>query len=1106
MPDQPTIMRLGLFLAIGYLCTGVVLNSLVSLPLFANLFNQSTYGLLAISLTIFGLLCVGHVLIPKLLKCFKLKFAVLCYMIAAGLLLLVFNYNRLTLCFGLVLTLSPISYLAKLHITRQTPWLINQAHGMWCFGIWLLAPLLVVMSFVSSPVTEELTSRLLFSHFLLINAWLYLLKDYGDELMNDENHIYNASFHSILKNFEAHEETDAQDSAQDSNVPQVDPLQPNKLAQGANSPQPSHTVAQAKNANKNIKTYTRAPSTNLGNFEAKPANDISASSLIDKTINPITNSKDAQRILDDINTLDSILSQTSEAQYNSDGSINLTGVDSKIQMPNGIPLDTNNEKDFASTSDYYPPLELTKTEEEAMTILGKAIEEGSAPSSTNTLDMGALALDEKTASEDGLVNELGDAFAYTNLSQHIADMTNADVSHLQKEQALPSVFDPESDEIPEWLEADALQETKDESTNTNLLPGNFAEQQAKSQLDLTAPYSSGKIEEQFTPSASTLPSQEKIPFDLRDAIASGAIAGLTDPNSVNGMATDSLSSLLPPLNASQENTVSKQFTPSASSNANAQTKQFTPSASSLDNPKPNTVDFDHSLDSAPINYTKTASDGTNTPLGYTSLEQNQLLNSNDLPNPSSPTTPTQNTAKLLDLHATDGKEQSSSYQAPSGGILQAPKLDQEQLQRHKQEREKQYTSSARSAGGSFDYTPLQNNARQPSMNYSPQQNYGGNLPKYTNATRKAAPKLEYSTWNIPASNKKPLPKLKRKSNQSNIISYGTPVFNRSSPSFNYTKVQKAPLLAQNKPQQSGSISLQNAAAKKQQVTAVNTKEISGDVFDFETLLKQTQPQFSPSASASPQANKEQIGFGASQDPNAKARMQFSIEDAVQADLQYAQHPELGEAGQMQYTALETSHKQPQLDYSGLSSAFNSPRMQYTNLQRSGGRTYASGGVEVVYKTKQATTTPKVDPEKIAKLREQVLFNPNLTPEQIATIKANTNINDSTIRNAPRQSGIANYEAPAQDLERVSMLGSKTSFSSSLLDPTQKAKFNAKMQAKERAQAQAKAKVQSMAMTRKQAQQRKQEEKDDEDLEELLLQLRNRRRNQNYGRRSIFINR
>lgn len=200
-------MRLGLFLAIGYLCSGIVLTTCVSLPLFANYFQQSLYGVLALSLTVIGLLSIGQYAVPKLFKRYNLKFKWLCYAIALGLTCLVISFNKLSLAVGFVFTLSPVSYLIKLHLLRQTPWLLHQSYGMWCFGVWLFAPVLVVLAFASTPVPEALASRLIFAHFLLINIWLYLLRDYGDELMRGDG--YDFTFPGFSDEHNAEDESGA---------------------------------------------------------------------------------------------------------------------------------------------------------------------------------------------------------------------------------------------------------------------------------------------------------------------------------------------------------------------------------------------------------------------------------------------------------------------------------------------------------------------------------------------------------------------------------------------------------------------------------------------------------------------------------------------------------------------------------------------------------------------------------------------------------------------------------------------------------------------------------------------------------------------------------
>lgn len=190
MIEQTTLKRLGLFLLLGHMCTGIFIASLISLPLFVNYFKQSFVSVLALGATIFGSVAVGHFIMPKIMERYnKLKFGAISITVGVGCALLTAHFDPITMVAGLFCSFLPLSYLGKLHFARQTPWVLDQPYGISCLSIWMVTPAIIVLPIILS--SDLMASRIVFGQFVLSAAMLFYLRDFGDELINNKGNVYD---------------------------------------------------------------------------------------------------------------------------------------------------------------------------------------------------------------------------------------------------------------------------------------------------------------------------------------------------------------------------------------------------------------------------------------------------------------------------------------------------------------------------------------------------------------------------------------------------------------------------------------------------------------------------------------------------------------------------------------------------------------------------------------------------------------------------------------------------------------------------------------------------------------------------------------------------
>lgn len=1132
MAEQTSFTRLGLFVAIGYLCTGVVLNTMVSLPLFNNLFNQANYGLITLAVTVIGLLGGGQFIISKIYQRLEktIKFSHICLLLAVGLIALTLPLNKITLFLGLACSLSAVSCLGKLHVLKQTPWLIHQPHCMWCFGVWLLSPTIVVLSFVSSPVPEVLASRLIFAHFLLINLWLFLLRKYGDELLNDDSEVYVNTYRSIL-----HAADDADDDADDgtenkdaakkygnaahaaANDAPTNPQNAKQKPQRSllrrifsrkRHPSAYHPTEATQSGSQTDSTLSNAPEgDSLNNADTLASGD-RANHNPNQDMHELYAFDDGGTgLLSDISTLNSILNPSGNATLaDADGSMHLTGINTNSE--NSLPSEPIPPQ-FASSSDSYPPLELHSSQEEAMTILGA--QNSSGPDGRmSQYDKGLINIEPENPnnSGNGHFNAAGQAFSYTDLNQNIADMLSADVHYSQPNKAPSDLFSGNNGEKPDWFNDESVRNSGSLASNINLLPDN---------APLAPDAHANSLQPDFThtekQSKQDFHAPNYVPEDdewmRRTAIASGEIAGLSDLSQVTGLNTDNPFSILPPTaenlqplapfntpldGSSNSDSAKPQFSTNLGANRLAGSKQtfdaFNPNSSFSphleSNPNRQHHDYTnlerHNNKSNSRQQNRMPDDAKHKPLQYDSAYQAH--------NKSSDVNPVRN-------------------QHPKAAFSQqSPNVPNGWNNKHNQQHPNAAQDAPKNQNYNYDsqFQQPAYQARKGVPNYGSNDGMEKRGVKYGDISRKPPqPKLEYSLWSAPQGNAKPLPKRARPQNSRHYNYHGAQGASKK-PSFIYTNLDNQPASRPDVSEKNEGLAITPRARNYTQLQKADPREMNytnlqasqqtdstiGDVFnlDYAKKLQQDKGFLKPEQhnAGVPEFN---IDFG---ETSANAP-HFNLERNL--SLPHSRYSPFGADyanSELKYTDLEsTAPLEPLADEHIEHRSAPEPRKTYADVQRGTQKIRTpGGGIEIVSTTKKIN---KVDPEKIAKLREQVLHNPDLTPEQIETIKANTNIGGGIAPQKPM--GIADYEAPEQKLEKVSLLGSRTSVDTSLLDPALKNKL-ALQQAKNKSQIQTVMPATLRAKT-------KQEEQDDEGLEQLLLQLRNRRRQQK-NRRSIFINR
>lgn len=188
MPTNEQLVRLGIFIATGYLCAGVVVAIFAGLPLWISFFNSEfSIAAIVVSATFIAGLIIGMLILRSLIPKVGVKAVfeqdVLILMI--GLLFMSLAMNQAMLIVGLLVTGAAMSWYFTANFKVQVKAAKNGGASALTLGGWALGPIVVVCALNYFEQHGLLTLRLLYAHFIIISFWVWVQRlglhtDYSD--------------------------------------------------------------------------------------------------------------------------------------------------------------------------------------------------------------------------------------------------------------------------------------------------------------------------------------------------------------------------------------------------------------------------------------------------------------------------------------------------------------------------------------------------------------------------------------------------------------------------------------------------------------------------------------------------------------------------------------------------------------------------------------------------------------------------------------------------------------------------------------------------------------------------------------------------------------
>lgn len=188
MPTNEQLIRLGIFIATGYLCAGVVVAIFAGLPLWITFFDSEfSIAALVVSSTFIAGLIIGMLLLRPLIPKVGVKAVfeqdVLILMI--GLLFMSLAMNQAMLIVGLLVTGAAMSWYFTANFNVQVKAAKTGGMSALTLGGWALGPIVVVFALQYFEQYGLLTLRLIYGHFIIFAFWVWVQRlglhtDYSD--------------------------------------------------------------------------------------------------------------------------------------------------------------------------------------------------------------------------------------------------------------------------------------------------------------------------------------------------------------------------------------------------------------------------------------------------------------------------------------------------------------------------------------------------------------------------------------------------------------------------------------------------------------------------------------------------------------------------------------------------------------------------------------------------------------------------------------------------------------------------------------------------------------------------------------------------------------
>ena len=177
MPSTEKLTRLGIFLATGYLCAGIVVAIFVGLPLWVNFFSSEFYvGALITIVTMLVAAVIGIVIMRALVSRYGLKpiFDMDVLILMIGVLFLALAMNQAMVVVGLLVAIGGGTLYFIENFSMQMKAASQGGTKALSLVGWALGPIIAVAALTIYGEHGLLTLRILLAHYIVIAFWVWV--------------------------------------------------------------------------------------------------------------------------------------------------------------------------------------------------------------------------------------------------------------------------------------------------------------------------------------------------------------------------------------------------------------------------------------------------------------------------------------------------------------------------------------------------------------------------------------------------------------------------------------------------------------------------------------------------------------------------------------------------------------------------------------------------------------------------------------------------------------------------------------------------------------------------------------------------------------------
>lgn len=204
--NNENFTRLGIFASVGYICAGLVVGILASIPFWTQYFESSSslISTITVALMVVGA-AVGIIALRFLLPKFGVKavFEHDILIVMIGLLFITLAMNEAMLVVGLFVTMAALAVFFFENFKTQVAAAREGGSSILKLAGWAAGPFVVIVVLALFYDSGLLCLRLLFGHYILLGFWVWIQRlglhmDYKDApdsvfSMVDEVHAHEAA-------------------------------------------------------------------------------------------------------------------------------------------------------------------------------------------------------------------------------------------------------------------------------------------------------------------------------------------------------------------------------------------------------------------------------------------------------------------------------------------------------------------------------------------------------------------------------------------------------------------------------------------------------------------------------------------------------------------------------------------------------------------------------------------------------------------------------------------------------------------------------------------------------------------------------------------------